>query len=104
MVNDDIPRFSEFGFNQQVLDGDRKKIVDIIDMNIIVHDWKFIKDKFAEDPSQVVAMIQISINGDEKKYVAFTRSGVLIKQLGLMNEHKPFKTRIVKVKRYLTFS
>ena len=98
MVN--YSRFSDFAEETNPFIGDKKRIGDILNQEILVLDFK-IKDSKKRQNS-LYATIQFKLDGID--YIIFTGSGVLIDQLKRYKEKLPFYTMIRKIDRYYTFT
>jgi hypothetical protein len=99
-----LQRFRDFAQEDRPLDGEKRRIDDILNQEIVVLDARISESKYAKegDGRKRVATIQFEI--DSETYVAFTGSGVLIKQIETYRDQIPFITTIRKIDRYYTFS
>ena len=96
----DYPDFGDFAEETKPFDGDKKKIEDILNQNILVIDFKIRSSKQIQDTRY--ATIQFKI--DETNHIIFTGSGVLSGQLEKYKDNLPFYTKIKKIDKYYTFS
>uniref|UniRef100_A0A6M3M1B5 Uncharacterized protein n=1 Tax=viral metagenome TaxID=1070528 RepID=A0A6M3M1B5_9ZZZZ len=96
----EYPRFSDFAEESKSFDGDKKKIDDISNQEILIIDYK-IKDSKQHKGSQYVT-IQFKI--DDVNYIVFTGSKVLSEQLEKYKDNIPFYTQIKKIDKYYTFT
>ncbi len=96
----EYPRFSDFAEETKSFEGDKKRIDDILNQEILITDFK-IKDSKKKQGS-LYATIQFKI--DDVNHIAFTGSGVLIEQLEKYKDNLPFYTMIKKIDRYYTFT
>jgi len=96
----EYPRFSDFAEETKSFDGDKKKIEDILNQEILITDFKIKDSKKRQDT--LYATIQFKT--DNINYIVFTGSNVLIDQLKRYKENLPFYTMIKKIDRYYTFS
>jgi len=96
----EYPKFSDFAEESKSFDGDKKKIDDILNQEILIIDFKVKNSKKKKD--SLYATIQFTI--DTISYIIFTGSQVLIDQLEKYKENLPFYTTIKKIDRYYTFS
>lgn len=94
-------KFSDFAEESKPFDGDKKKIEDILNQEILVLDFKVKDSKKKQD--SLYATIQFKMGGGSK-YIIFTGSIVLINQLEKYKENLPFYTIIKKIDRYYTFT
>lgn len=96
----EYPRFSDFAEESKSFEGDKKKIDEILNEEILVIDFK-IKDSKQKAGTQYVT-IQFKL--DDILYIVFTGSNVLIEQLNKYKDNIPFYTAIKKIDRYYTFT
>ncbi len=96
----EYPDFASFAEESKPLDGDKKKIDDILGQNILVLDFKINPSK--QNKGTSYATIQFKI--DKINYVVFTGSSVLSGQLEKYKDNLPFNTVIKKINKYYTFS
>lgn len=96
----EYPKFSDFAEESKVFDGDKKRIEDILNQEILLLDFKVKSSKKKQD--SLYATIQFKI--ESVNYIVFTGSGVLIDQLEKHKDSIPFYTSIKKIDRYYTFS
>lgn len=97
---DKYPRFLDFAKELKPLDGDKKKIEEILNHEILITDFR-VKDSKKQKDSLYVT---IQFNIDDVNHIVFTGSNVLIDQLEKYKDHLPFYTTIKKIDRYYTFS
>lgn len=82
------------------LDGDKIKISELFNREIIVLGYRKFDSKAVEGKE----CVQLQIELDGKKMVTFTNSAVIARQLEQYAEYLPFETVIKKVHSYYTFS
>jgi hypothetical protein len=92
-------KFSDFAEEESFLDGEKIKIDEVIDREILVTDYK-VKDSKYNDSKCL--KLQFSI--DDKKHIIFTGSNVLIDQIEKYKDEIPFLTIIKKINKYYTFT
>lgn len=80
------------------MDGEKKKIDDILDKNIVVLKYRITESKYTEK----CLTLQFELNGC--RHVLFTGSSVLINQCERYEKMLPFETKIKKIDKYYTFS
>lgn len=86
--------FSELGVKSKNLTGDKIEIVDILDKQITVLDYRVKDSKYSRDG--MCTTLQIEFEG--QKRVIFTGSGVLLADIeNLPKKAFPFTTTIVKI-------
>ncbi len=95
-------RFSEFSKESTPLDGEKKRIDDILNQEIMVTEYKIQNSRFSKNNNPKCLMMQFELAG--AKYVIFTGSNVLIDQIERYEEEIPFYTTIKKIDRYYTFT
>ncbi len=96
----EYPKFSDFAEETKVFDGDKKKIEDVLNQEILVVDFKVKSSKHKQ--ASLYVTIQFKIGNTN--YIVFTGSGVLIDQLEKYKDSMPFYTTIKKIDRYYTFT
>ena len=95
------PRFRDFAREEHPLEGKKKRLDNILNIEILIHDFKISKSKIREGN---YATIQFSLNGNNEKYVVFTGSQVIIDQLEKYKDKLPFYATIVKKYNYYSLS
>ena len=95
-------RFSDFAQESGPMDGAKLKIDDVINREITIIGCKIKESKYSKSNSSDCLTIQFEM--DDKRYVIFTGSSVLIDQLTKYKDQMPFITTIKKVDRYYTLS
>lgn len=96
----EYPRFSDFAEESKSFEGDKKKIEDILNKEILIIDFK-IKDS-KQRQNSLYATIQFRIGDDT--FIVFSGSTVLINQLEKYKENLPFFTIIKRIDKYYTLS
>ena len=94
------PRFSDFAEEVKPFIGDKKRIDDILNQEILVLDFKIKNSKKRQN--SLYATIQFKL--DDTEYSVFTGSSMLLDQLEKYKERLPFYTTIRKIDRYYTFT
>lgn len=97
-----MKKFSDFAKDENVLDGEKIKLVSILNKEIMVIGYKIRNSQYAKSNSDKYLSLQFEMNGT--KHVAFTGSGVLIDQIEKYKDEIPFMTIILKIDKYFTFS
>lgn len=97
-----LPRFSEFSDEAKTLEGDKVKIDDLLNIEIIINAYVISESKYKRNEHTQYARVQIIVEDLTK--VFFTGSGVLIKQLEKYRGKMPFVATIKKVNKYYTLS
>ncbi len=96
------PRFCDFAVEKQPLDGEKSKINDILNTEILITGHAIKSSKFKKNITGLFLTIQYELN--DKRYVCFTGSDVLIEQFQRYAEHIPFLATIKQIDRYYTLS
>lgn len=98
-----MKRFSDFS-NEKVLEGDKIKIDDILNEEIIIHNYRIKDSRYSKNESGKYLTLQISKNEKDEKKVVFTGSDVLIEQMEKYGRELPFAATIRKINRYYTLT
>ena len=99
-MHDEYPHFSDFAEDECApLDGEKKKIVDVLNKEILITKFQVKKSKIKDGN---YATIQFKNGGME--YVIFTGSGPLMDQLEQYKAKMPFFTTIIQKYKYYTMS
>ena len=93
-------RFSDFAEEEQPLEGEKKKIENILNTEILITGFRIGKSKHYKNRDYLTLQFE---NGDTK-YISFTSSEVLINQVQKYEEKMPFLTTIKKVNNYYTMT
>lgn len=93
-----MKRFSDFA-DDDVLDGDKLKIEDVLNMEVVVLAHRIKQSKY-----ETGQCMTIQIEHDDRRRVIFTGSEVLIDQLKKYKEHLPFLATIKKIDRYYSLT
>lgn len=96
----EYPQFSDFADESKSFEGDKKKIDEIMNQEILVLDY-VVKDSKQRRDSQYVT-IQFRLK--DINYIVFSGSAVLIEQLEKYKDNIPFYTQIKKIDKYYTFT
>jgi len=96
----EYPRFSDFAEETKSFEGDKKKIEDVLNQEILIIDFKITDSKHHRDSQYVT--IQFKIDNDT--FIMFNGSRVLSEQLEKYKDNIPFYTTIKRIDKYYTFS
>lgn len=96
-----MEKFADFA-DEQPLDGDKIKIDEIINKEITVTGYNINSSKYKTNNSTKCLKLQININN--KHYVLFTGSSVLLDQIEKYKSHIPFIATITKIDKFYSFS
>ena len=92
--------FAEFARDKLPMPGDKKRLDEILNKEILVVDFRITNSKKRPDGK----CLQIQFVMDNQVCVLFTGSAVLIDQLQGAREKIPFRGTVVKIDRYYSFS
>lgn len=95
-----INRFSEFSDEKTPLEGDKIKIDDVLNQEVIVNDFTVHNSKF--EGKGRYTKVQIKLDGITK--VIFTGSEVIANQCEKYKQKIPFIATIKKLNKYYTFT
>lgn len=93
-------KFSDFAENEYGLDGDKLKIGDILNKEIVVKAFRIMPSKCVRDKD----CLQLQFEYEDKVYIIFSNSSVLMKQINKYSDKLPFIATIKKVGSYYTFT
>lgn len=95
-----MKRFSDFAAEQS-LDGEKVKIEDMLNKEIVVLGCVITKSKYNNN-SDMCLKLQFELEG--KRCILFTGSNVLIEQIERYRSEIPFIATIRKIDKFYTFS
>ena len=96
----EIESFATFAYDKLPMPGKKKRLEEILDKPISVVDFRITKSNKRENSD----CLQIQFLLDGEVYIFFTGSVVLIDQIQAVKEKLPFKSTIVKIDKYYSFS
>lgn len=96
-----INRFADFA-EEETLDGEKMKITDLLNKEIIVTGYKITESLYKKTNSTRCLKLQFSL--ENNKGIVFTGSDVLIDQIIKYESHIPFISTITKVDKYYSFA
>lgn len=99
---DDYPHFRDFVDSDEdegPLDGEKMKIVDILNKEILILNFNIRKSKIKEGN---YVIIQFKL--DDEKHVIFTTATRLMKKLERHKDKMPYRVTIIQEFNYFTFS
>lgn len=97
------PSFSDFSEESLPLEGDKVRLDDILNQEIVITGHTIKKSKYSKNSSGKYLTIQFRVGESDHK-VLFTGSDVLIDQLEKYQHNIPFTTTIRKINRYYTLT
>ena len=95
-----MKRFKDFA-KEQALDGDKIRLDDILDHEILVIAHQITGSKYS-DNGKICLKLQFELQGE--RHILFTGSTVLARQAEEYKDEMPFLATIKKVDNYYTFS
>jgi hypothetical protein len=95
-------RFNEFAKDHAPLDGEKMKINDLLNKEILVLAHRIKKSKYGASGGNNCLTIQFMQDG--QRFVTFTGSAVLAEQCAAYAGEMPFTAMIKKIDRYYTFT
>jgi hypothetical protein len=98
----DYPHFRDFmdpNEEEDPLDGEKLKIVDIINKEILILNFNIRKSKIKEG-NYVIIQFEL----DDEKHVVFTTATRLMKKLERHKEKMPYHVTIIRKYKYYTMS
>ena len=101
-MHNNYPRFKDFADpdeDEDPLDGEKKKILDILNKEILILNFRIQKSKIKEGN---YVIIQFELYG--KKHVIFTTATRLMKKLERHKDKMPYYATIIQKFNYFTFS
>lgn len=97
-----MKRFSDFASAEVALDGDKVKIDSILGMPIIVTGYRIRQSRYSKNQTGEYLTLQFEM--ENKKWILFTGSDVLIEQVRKYSHEMPFEASIKKISRYYAFT
>lgn len=99
----DIKHFSDFAERENILEGSKVKITEIVGKEIILTGYEIRGSKFRrKEDNERVMTVQFKIL--DEVHIFFTGSEILMKQLEKYKSFLPFKAIIKKIDKYFTLS
>lgn len=91
--------FNDFAEEPETLEGEKKKIEEILNLEILVTAFRIGRSKYKDKN-----YLTLQFENNREKYILFTGSEVLMKELEKYKDKIPFYTKIVRRGNYYTFS
>lgn len=101
-MQNNYPHFKDFADpdeDEDPLDGEKKKIVDILNKEILILNFNIRKSKIKEGD---YVIIQFELEG--KKHVIFTTATRLMKKLERHKDKMPYRVTIIQRFKYYTMT
>jgi hypothetical protein len=92
-------RFSDFADTQPQFEGEKKKIPEILNSEILIINFRVGKSKYKGKK-----YLTLHFEIEDKKYITFTGSNVLIEQAQEYAEEMPYFTTIIQRDNYYTMT
>ncbi|MCL1891701.1 MAG: hypothetical protein FWF97_00175 [Alphaproteobacteria bacterium] len=99
-MTDEIHSFSDFADSRPALDGRKRRIDEVLNKPITVRGHKIIASK--KNAGEMCLHLQFEMDGE--LCILFTGSAVLIDQCEKYADKIPFRTSIVRIDKYFSFS
>lgn len=102
-----LPRLSGFAASESRLAGEKKKVADVLDRLAAITGWRTMDSKCEKGKFCLELQFEYANEDgttDGVKYVVFTASEILLKQIRQYEDKIPFLTVIVKQGNDCTFS
>ena len=93
-----MKKFSDFATDDIAITGDKLKLEDILEKEIIIKGYKIANSKYNEGQ-----VLTLQFDMGNKEYIIFTGSSVLIKQIEKYKDEIPFTAKIEKINKFYTF-
>ena len=97
---DKIESFSVFARDKLPMPGNKKRLEEILNKVITIVDFRITQSHKRENSD----CLQVQFLLDGEVYIFFTGSVVLIDQIQATKDKLPFKTTVVKIDKYYSFS
>lgn len=99
-MSSEYQHFRDFANDEKIpLEGEKKKIHDILDKEILITNFQIKKSKIKEG-----SYATIQFKNDGVKYVIFTASGPVMEALEKYKDRIPFRTTIIQEYKYFRMS
>jgi len=93
--------FSDFGNEEFPLEGKKRKVEDILNIEILITAFRVAESKYNE---RKYLTIQFENSDSDAKYIVFSGSSILVKQMGMYKDKLPFYATIIKRGKFYTLS
>ena len=97
-----MKRFSDFAKDENIMDGNKLKLDDILENEITILGYRVKDSKYNKNSSDKCMTLHFKIG--DTNYITFTGSSVLIDQMEKYKDELPFIAKIIKVDKFYTFS
>lgn len=97
-----MKRFSDFAKEPVALEGDKIKLDDLVNREVVITGFNVKKSQYGKNISGKYLTLQVRV--DDATKICFTGSDVLIGQIEKYQDEIPFVATIRKINRYYTLS
>jgi len=94
-----MKKFSDFATGDASITGDKAKLDDILGKEVTIKGFKLANSKYNDGQ-----VLTLQFDLENKEFIVFTGSSVLIKQIEKYKEEIPFTTKIEKINKFYTFT
>ncbi len=98
-MSPNYPKFKDFAEEEGPLEGKKRKIDEILNTEILIIGYRIGSSKYKNRDYLTLQFIN-----DGNKYIVFTGSDVLMRQIRKYEAKIPFYTKIVRINNYYTMS
>jgi hypothetical protein len=95
-------KFSDFAKESAILDGNKLSMSEIINREILIIGYRLSDSKYSKNNNNKCLTLHIEL--DNKRYIVFTGSVILIEQIEKYKDEIPFLATIKQIDKYYTFS
>lgn len=99
-----MKKFSDFAQEPQPLEGDKLRLDDVINQEIIITAFEIRTSRYSKNKSGKYLTLQFKHPDSDEPLILFTGSDILIEQILKYEEEIPFLTTIKKINKYYTLS
>ena len=97
-------RFAEFATEEKSLDGDKIRIDDVLNHELVINAYKVSNSKYPDSKHGNYVTLQVVDPNTDKQMVIFTGSQVIASQCEKYKCQMPFVATIKKINKYYTFT
>lgn len=94
-----MKKFSDFATGDTAITGDKIKLENILGKEIVVKGYKISDSKYNNGQ-----LLTLQFDLEEKEYIIFTGSSVLMEQVEKYKDEIPFITKIEKINKFYSFT
>ena len=97
-----MKKFSDFAPDAVPIDGDKVKIDEVLNKEIVVTGYRIDESKYSRSNAPQCLKLQFELA--KEKFILFTGSTILLDQIEKYKSEIPFATTIKKIDKYYSFS